>query len=99
MCGRCDGINLKKRIEVIMNNRSTLKLSFAKKAMLAAAGILAVAVPVSFGVMNAPLLHAQAESNRRADPNQRFEVATVRRVDISTTANGRVPVFFPTGGI
>ncbi len=87
------GANLKGRIEAIMNNRSTLKLNFAKKAVLAAAGILAVAIPVSFGVMNAPLLRAQA------DPNQRFEVATVRRVDISNTATGGVPAFFPTGGI
>jgi uncharacterized protein (TIGR03435 family) len=86
------GANLKKRIEVIMNNRPTLKLSFAKKAGLAIAGILAVAIPVILGVTNVPLLRAQAEST------QRFEVATVRRVEIP--ANGRgVPVFFPTGGI
>jgi uncharacterized protein (TIGR03435 family) len=46
--------------------------------------ILAVAIPV---------LHAQA------DPNLRFEVATVRRVEIPSAANGGVPIFFPTGGI
>jgi len=32
------------------------------------------------------------------DPSLRFEVASVRRVDISAN-NGGVPVFFPTGGI
>ncbi len=74
-----------------MNNRSTLKLSFAKEARLPAAGILAVAIPVILGVTNAPLLRAQA------DLNQRFEVASVRRVEIP--ADKGVPVFFPTGGI
>jgi bla regulator protein BlaR1 len=91
--GVTGGANLKKRIEVIMNNRSTLKLNFAKKAGLAAAGVLAIAIPVILGVTNAPPLRAQAESNLR------FEVASVRRVEIPTTVNGGVPVFPPTGGI
>jgi bla regulator protein blaR1 len=86
------GANLKKRIEAIMDHRSTLKLSFAKKAALAIAGTLAVAIPVILGITNAPLLRAQA------DPNLRFEVASVRRVDIPANDRG-VPVFPPTGGI
>ena len=56
-----------------MNNRLTPKLTFAKRAGLAAAGILAVAIPVILGVTNAPLLRAQT------DPNLRFEVASIRR--------------------
>jgi uncharacterized protein (TIGR03435 family) len=91
------GGNLKKRIEAIMNNRSTLKLSFTKTAGLAAAGILAVAIPAILGFTNAPLLRAQAEANRKVDPNLRFEVASVRRVEIPN--GGGVPVFPPTGGI
>ncbi len=57
------GANLKKRIEAIMNNRSTLALNFAKKAGLAIAGVIAVAIPVILGVTNAPLLRAQADPN------------------------------------
>ena len=87
------GANLKKRIEAIMNNRSTLALNFAKKAGLAIAGVIAVAIPVILGVTNAPLLRAQA------DPNLRFEVATVRRVEIPDNGEGRVPMFPPTGGV
>jgi uncharacterized protein (TIGR03435 family) len=51
--------------------------------------ILAVAIPA---------LRAQAVSNQRPDPNLRFEVATVRRVEIPNNGAG-VPIFFPTGGI
>jgi uncharacterized protein (TIGR03435 family) len=75
-----------------MNNRFRLNLSFTRKAGLPTAGILAVAISVILSVASVPLLRAQA------DPNQRFEVATVRRVEIPA-AGGGVPVFFPTGGI
>lgn len=85
------GANLKQRIEAIMENRSALALTFAKKAGLAMAGILAIAIPVILGVINAPLLRAQA------DPNLRFEAASVRRVEIP--ADKGVPVFPRTGGI
>jgi uncharacterized protein (TIGR03435 family) len=73
-------------------------VSFAKKAVLAIAGTLTVAIPVILGVTSAPLLRAQAASNQRADPSLRFEVATVRRVEIPNNGRG-VPAFFPTGGI
>jgi len=86
------GSNLKERIESIMNSGPTSKLNLAKKAGFAIAGFLALAIPVILGVTNAPLLRAQA------DPNQRFEVASVRRVDIETLG-GRSRVFPPTGGI
>jgi uncharacterized protein (TIGR03435 family) len=73
-----------------MTNRTERIQSFPKRtaasafAGLAAAGILAVAIPV--------IVSAQA------DPDQRFEVATVRRVEIPANERG-IPVFFPTGGI
>jgi hypothetical protein len=70
------GANLKKRIETIMSNRPPLELNFVKRAGLAMAGVLAIAIPVILGVTNAPLLRAQAESDLR------FEVASVRRVEI-----------------
>jgi len=51
---------------------------------LLAPGILAIAIPVILG--------------QNLDPNLRFEVASVRRIEISNNDRG-VPVFFPTGGI
>jgi bla regulator protein BlaR1 len=53
------GSNLEKRIEAIMTNRSVFQLSFAKKAVLAVAGISALAVPVAIGIINAPRVRAQ----------------------------------------
>jgi bla regulator protein BlaR1 len=47
------GSNLRKRIEGIMMNRIALSLSFTKRLALALAGIAALAVPVTLGVMNA----------------------------------------------
>ena len=53
---------------------------------------LAVAIPLILGFTNAPFLRAQV------DPNLRFEVASVRRVEIADI-NGRVAIFPPTGGV
>ncbi len=54
------GSNIKKRIELIMTNRISFRLNFAKKAALAAAGITAVAAPIVIGMMHAPRVRAQA---------------------------------------
>ncbi len=54
------GSNLNKRIEVIMTNRILLRLNFAKKAVLAVAGITALAVPIMIGIINAPRIRAQS---------------------------------------
>jgi uncharacterized protein (TIGR03435 family) len=59
------GGELKKRIEGIMENRFGLKLGFGKRAFLAAAAIVAVAVPLALGVIHAAEL-------------PRFEVASVK---------------------
>jgi bla regulator protein blaR1 len=66
------GANLKKRIKAIMANRPMLSLNLSKKVGLMLAGILAVAIPVILGIINAPELRAQAESVPK------FEVASVR---------------------
>src|ERR1022692_4265002 len=49
------GGELKKRIEGIMTNRFTRKLSYGKKTLLAAAAILVIAGPIAVG-----LVHDQA---------------------------------------
>lgn len=53
------GSDLKKRIEAIMTNRLSLRLNFAKKVALAAAGIAVVAAPIVVGMINLPRLRAQ----------------------------------------
>jgi hypothetical protein len=54
------GANLKARIEEIMKNRMALKLNFGKKAILAVAGIAALALPIAVGVINTPMMRAQS---------------------------------------
>jgi bla regulator protein blaR1 len=46
------GADLKKRMVHIMNDRISLKLDFARKALLTLAAILAIAVPITFGLLH-----------------------------------------------
>jgi bla regulator protein BlaR1 len=55
------GSNLKKRIEEIMLHRIANQLNFAKKALLVAVGMAAIAVPVVIGVMNPVTSEAQSQ--------------------------------------
>ena len=68
------GADLRKRIEEIMSNRIGIRLSFAKKAVLAIAGFFAIAAPTIVGMMSAPSSPAQTVSP--ATP--KFEVASVK---------------------
>lgn len=68
------GSNLRKRIEGIMTNRVALRLNIAKRVALTLAGIAALTVPIALGIMNAPVLRAQAVA---ATP--KFETASIKR--------------------
>jgi bla regulator protein blaR1 len=68
------GGNLKKRIERIIENRSSVALSAPKRLALAIAGIMAFSIPIVIGVANAPVVVAQ--STTVAMP--KFEVASIR---------------------
>jgi beta-lactamase regulating signal transducer with metallopeptidase domain len=68
------GADLKKRIEAIMSNRIGGGLSFAKKVLLASAGVAALVVPAVLGVLigagHFPVLHAQQIPPPSAPPVQ-----------------------------
>jgi uncharacterized protein (TIGR03435 family) len=55
------GSNLKKRIEEIMLHRIANQLNFAKKTLLVAVGLAAIAVPLVIGVMNPVTSRAQSQ--------------------------------------
>jgi bla regulator protein blaR1 len=61
------GSNLRQRIRAIMTNPGTIRMSTAKKLLLAAAGMLAVTLPIVVGG-----LHAQSA------PRPKFEVASIK---------------------
>jgi bla regulator protein blaR1 len=67
------GANLRMRIEAILNERSVMNLSGGAKALLAAAGLFAIAAPIAIGLLHGATLRAQTVS-----PALRFEVASVR---------------------
>jgi uncharacterized protein (TIGR03435 family) len=74
------GGNLKKRIEEIVANRTKPLLSVGKKLLLAAAGMLAVILPVAVGITDAPL-GAQSPDiswEAAAGGKRAFEVASVK---------------------
>jgi bla regulator protein BlaR1 len=68
------GSNLKKRIEEIMTHRIADRLNLARKLLLTAAGVAAIAAPVIVGMLNAPQARAQSQSDARLA----FEVASVK---------------------
>ncbi len=67
------GSNLRMRIEAILNGRIVKSLNGGTKALLAAAGLFAVAAPIAIGLLHGVTLRAQTVS-----PDLRFEVASVR---------------------
>jgi uncharacterized protein (TIGR03435 family) len=76
------GSNLKNRIRDIMSRRIATELSGARKAALAVAGTIAVAVPIVVGMSPARAAFAQASS-------QRFEVASIRPTKECATLGSR----------
>lgn len=58
-----------------MTNRILLRMTVARKLMLAAAGVVAVAGPIGIGMVNAPRSHAQSQASLV------FEVASIKPSD------------------
>lgn len=88
------GANLKKRIEEIMLKRIGLRLSFAKKIALAAAGVTVVTAPIAVGILNAPAIRAQSlQTGARAGgaATPKFEVASIKLGCGSMGGDGTVP--------
>ncbi len=70
------GADLKKRIEDIMTHRISHKLDLARKVLLAAFGMAAVAGPIVIGLMNAPPSRAQEQA--KTPPPKEFEVTSIK---------------------
>jgi uncharacterized protein (TIGR03435 family) len=74
------GSNLTRRVEAIMMNRSTYKLSLGMRLLLAATGLAAVIAPIAVGAFRLPSVRAQqpagplefdAVSVKPSDPNSK----------------------------
>jgi bla regulator protein blaR1 len=71
------GSDLKKRIVRIMTERVARKLDFSRKLLLGVAAVLAAAMPIVFGLINAPQLRAQS-GQTASGPLPSFEVASIK---------------------
>ncbi|HMD83242.1 MAG TPA: M56 and DUF3738 domain-containing protein [Terriglobia bacterium] len=72
------GADLKKRIFRIMTERGARKLDFRRRLLLSAAGFAVVALPVSFGVANAPQSGSPSQSEVAVATTPRFNVASIK---------------------
>jgi bla regulator protein blaR1 len=77
------GSDLKKRMVNIMNERIAQKLDFAKKLLLSTAGVLALALPLVFGLVNAPQMRAQEQTENAGAIFPNVEVS-IKPSELST---------------
>ena len=77
------GSDLKKRVVYIMSERIARKLNFTKKLLLSTAGVLALALPLLFGLMSAPQMPAQAQTEKAGGTPPNVEVS-VKPSQLST---------------
>jgi bla regulator protein blaR1 len=78
VAGIASGAYLRTRIDAIMKFEAVVKLNLAKTFALIAAGIAAFAAPVVVGILNAPLVLAQALPISADSVARRFEVASIK---------------------
>lgn len=83
------GADLKNRIQQIMTARMPPPLDFGRKLLLTAAGLLAIATPVTIGMLNAPRLRAQPAEKLA------FEVASVKE---NKSGDRQIQMQFLPGG-
>jgi uncharacterized protein (TIGR03435 family) len=76
------GSDLKKRIQAILTGNAPGRLNFAKKFALAAAAMVAVAVPIVVGIISAADVRAQSQPGIALSAGAvapKFEVASIKR--------------------
>ena len=72
------GADLKKRMVHIMSARRLHKLDFTRKLLLTTAALLAIAIPIAFGLLNATPGHAQSQDATITQPTRTFETVSIK---------------------
>ena len=72
------GAELKKRVAYIMTKNLSHKLDFSRKLLLSIAGLLAVAVPIAFGLAKPTKSQAESQSQDALPPVPLFESASIK---------------------
>jgi beta-lactamase regulating signal transducer with metallopeptidase domain len=71
------GADLKRRIARIMTEGTMRKLDLSKKLLLGAAGLLAVAAPIVFGLLHATQTRAASQARNAATSASGFETSSI----------------------
>ena len=80
------GADLKQRMVHIMTARILRKLDFTRKLLLSTAALLAIAVPITFGLLRATPSYAQTQDATMAQPALTFESVSIKPTDLPTIA-------------
>jgi bla regulator protein BlaR1 len=72
------GADLKKRMVYIMTKSVSCKLDFSRKLLLSAAGLIAIAVPIGFGLLDATQGRAEQQAQSTYALSPVFETASIR---------------------
>jgi uncharacterized protein (TIGR03435 family) len=72
------GADLKKRMVLIMTERVAEKLGFNRKLLLGAAGLMAIALPVIFGLLHATQSLAESQAQSGGGKAPVYEVASIK---------------------
>src|SRR6266480_8018651 len=87
------GADLKKRMVHIMTKNLSRKLDFGRKLLLTVAGLVAVAVPIVFGVLNATRVRAASRAHDTTGTAPAFEA-----ISITPNKNGEAMAGFTIVG-
>ncbi len=90
------GSDLKKRIVRIMTEQVAHRLDLSRKLLLCAAGLVAVAVPIVFGLMHSAPMHAQSQAESTPLNLPKFDVVSIKP---SKAFNGMMGIMLRPDGI
>jgi bla regulator protein BlaR1 len=82
------GADLKRRIARIMTEGTMRKLDFSKKLLLSVAGLMAVALPIVFGLLNATRTRAESHAQTPSGIAPVYEIASIKPNKYSTGMSG-----------
>ncbi len=90
------GADLKKRMVAIMNENVFRKLDFGRKLVLGAVGVLAIAVPIAFGLTNARASRPELQGGTRSTEEPQTQKPTaVPKDEMKRLIRKKVPPEYP----
>jgi bla regulator protein blaR1 len=93
------GSDLKRRMVSIMTGRIARKLNFGKKLLLSTAGVLALALPIVFGLASAPPVRAQEQAESAGASAVAYKSASIQPHKSVNGVNDPFDIMFRPDGV